>query len=52
MRVKAPFSRPEVPSPAMVRPKMKNVDEVETAQSKEPISKMTTKNKKVRFALR
>lgn len=52
MRVKAPFSKPELPIPATVRPRMKNIDEVETAQSKEPISKMMTKNRNVCFALR
>lgn len=52
IRVKAPFSSPEVPSPATVRPRIKNVDEVETAQSKEPISKIATNNRNVRFALR
>jgi len=52
MRVNAPFSNPELPSPATVRPRMKNIDEVETAQSKEPISKMVTKNRNVCFALR
>lgn len=31
---------------------MKNMDEVETAQSKEPISKMSEKNRNVCFALR
>lgn len=51
-RVKAPFSKPELPSPATVRPKMKNIDDVETAQSKEPISKIMVKNKNVCFALR
>lgn len=52
MRVKAPFSKPELPSPATVRPKMKNNEEVETAQSREPISKIMEKNKNVFFALR
>lgn len=52
MRVRAPFSRPAVPIPATVRPRIKNVEEVETAQSKEPISKMATKNRNVLFALR
>jgi hypothetical protein len=52
MSVKAPFSRPAVPSPATVRPRIKNIDEVATPQSREPISKMATKNKNVRFALR
>lgn len=31
---------------------MKNMDEVETAQSREPISKMAKKNRNVFFALR
>lgn len=52
MRVKAPFSKPELPSPATVRPRMKNTDEVDTAQNKEPISKMKKKNRNVCFALR
>jgi hypothetical protein len=52
MSVKAPFSRPELPIPATARPRIKNVEEVATAQSKEPISKMATKNRNVCFALR
>lgn len=36
----------------MVRPRMKNMDDVETAQSKEPISKMKTKKRNVYFTLR
>lgn len=52
MRVKAPFSKPELPIPATARPMMKNVDEVETAQSKDPSSKMLAKNRNVFFALR
>jgi hypothetical protein len=52
MSVRAPFSKPELPIPATVRPRMKNIDEVETAQSKEPISKMMTKSRNVSFTLR
>jgi hypothetical protein len=52
MSVNAPFSKPEVPSPATVRPIMKKVDEVATPQSKEPTSKMATKTRNVRLALR
>lgn len=51
-RVKAPFSKPELPRPATVRPRMKNIEDVDTAQSKEPMLKMMEKNRKVFFALR
>lgn len=51
-RVKAPFSKPELPTPATVRPRMKNMDEVDTAHSNDPIWKMAEKNINVCFALR
>jgi hypothetical protein len=52
MSVKAPFSKPELPIPATVRPRMKKMDVVDTAHNNEPISKMNAKNMNVRFTLR
>jgi len=45
--VKAPFWRPEEPSPATARPMMSIVDEVATPQSSDPSSKTAKKMRKV-----
>lgn len=45
--VKAPFKIPEFPIPAIARPKINIIEEVETAQINEPNSKRAKKTMKV-----
>lgn len=47
--VKAPFVRPEAPSPAMARPTISMTDDCAAPQSAEPTSKMAKKAKKDHF---
>lgn len=44
MTVKLPLARPEEPSPAIARPAMNMAEELTTAHTNEPISKMKRKN--------
>lgn len=45
--VKAPFTNPEPPSPAIDRPTISIFDDVETPQSSDPSSKIAKKAKKM-----